>query len=35
VVEAGKRESSLSPESLEAIAGLDRDLAVDIFVTPT
>ena len=35
VVEAGKRESSLSPESLEAIAGLDRDLAVDVFVTPT
>jgi alkyl hydroperoxide reductase subunit AhpF len=35
VVEAGRRESSLSPESLEAIARLDRDLAVDVFVTPT
>jgi hypothetical protein len=35
VVEAGKRESSLSSESLEAIAGLDRDLAIDVFVTPT
>jgi len=35
VVEAGKRESSLAPESLEALAGLDRDLAIDVFVTPT
>ena len=35
VVEAGRRESSLAPESLEALAGLDRDLAVDVFVTPT
>jgi alkyl hydroperoxide reductase subunit AhpF len=35
VVEAGKRESSLAPESLDAIAGLDRDLAIDVFVTPT
>ena len=35
VVEAGKRESSLAPESLEALAALDRDLAIDVFVTPT
>jgi alkyl hydroperoxide reductase subunit AhpF len=35
VVEAGKRESSLAPESLDALAGLDRDLAIDVFVTPT
>jgi hypothetical protein len=35
VFEAGKRESSLAPESLEALAGLDRDLAIDVFVTPT
>jgi alkyl hydroperoxide reductase subunit AhpF len=35
VVEAGRRESSLTPESLEALAGLDRDLAIDVFVTPT
>jgi alkyl hydroperoxide reductase subunit AhpF len=35
VLEAGKRESSLKPESLEALAELDRDLALDVFVTPT
>ena len=35
VIEAGKRESSLAPESLEALAALDRDLAIDVFVTPT
>ncbi|MBV8562396.1 MAG: hypothetical protein JOZ56_04840 [Actinobacteria bacterium] len=35
VLEAGRRESSLKPESLEALAGLDRDLALDVFVTPT
>jgi alkyl hydroperoxide reductase subunit AhpF len=35
IVEAGKRESSLKPESLERLAGLDRDLAIDVFVTPT
>jgi len=35
VVEAGRRESSLAPESLEALAALDRDLAIDVFVTPT
>ena len=35
VLEAGRAESSLRPESLEALAGLDRDLAIDVFVTPT
>jgi len=35
VVEAGRREPALAPESLEALAGLDRDLAIDVFVTPT
>jgi NADH-dependent peroxiredoxin subunit F len=35
VIEAGRRESSLRPESLEALARLDRDLAIDVFVTPT
>jgi alkyl hydroperoxide reductase subunit AhpF len=35
VLEAGRRESSLRPESLERLAGLDRDLAIDVFVTPT
>jgi len=35
VVEAGRCEPALSPESLEALAGLDRDLAIDVFVTPT
>jgi alkyl hydroperoxide reductase subunit F len=35
VLEAGRRESSLRPESLEALSRLDRDLAIDVFVTPT
>jgi alkyl hydroperoxide reductase subunit AhpF len=35
VLEAGKREPSLSAESLERLRGLDRDLAIDVFVTPT
>jgi alkyl hydroperoxide reductase subunit AhpF len=35
VLEAGRRAPSLRPESLEALAGLDRDLAIDVFVTPT
>jgi hypothetical protein len=35
VLEAGRLESSLRPESLDALAGLDRDLAIDVFVTPT
>jgi alkyl hydroperoxide reductase subunit AhpF len=35
VLEAGKQTSSLSAESLERLAALDRELAVDVFVTPT
>ena len=35
VIEAGRAESSLRPESLERLAGLERDLAIDVFVTPT
>jgi alkyl hydroperoxide reductase subunit AhpF len=35
VVEAGREEPSLRPESLAALEELDRDLAVDVFVTPT
>jgi alkyl hydroperoxide reductase subunit AhpF len=35
VLEAGRAESSLKPESLERLATLDRDLAIDVFVTPT
>ncbi len=35
VLEAGRSESSLSPESLERLAALDHDLAIDVFVTPT
>jgi glutaredoxin-like protein len=35
VLEAGKTESSLSTEALERLAALDRDLTIDVFVTPT
>ena len=35
VLEAGRRESSLSSESLKRLAALDDDLVVDVFVTPT
>ncbi len=35
VLEAGRRESTLKPESLAALAALDRELRVDVFVTPT
>jgi alkyl hydroperoxide reductase subunit AhpF len=35
VLEAGKSESSLTPDSLERLASLERDLAIDVFVTPT
>jgi alkyl hydroperoxide reductase subunit AhpF len=35
IVEAGRRESSLTPQSLERLAALDRDLTIDVFVTPT
>jgi len=35
VLEAGKRESSLAPASVERLAALDHELAIDVFVTPT
>jgi alkyl hydroperoxide reductase subunit AhpF len=35
MLEAGKREPTLREESLEALAQLDRDLALEVFVTPT
>jgi alkyl hydroperoxide reductase subunit AhpF len=35
VVEAGRSRSSLSAETLERLAALDRDVAIDVFVTPT
>ncbi|HLX31217.1 MAG TPA: hypothetical protein VKR79_00470 [Gaiellaceae bacterium] len=35
VVEAGRSESSLRPESVAALAELERDLSLDVFVTPT
>jgi alkyl hydroperoxide reductase subunit AhpF len=35
VIEAGRTNPSLRPESLERLGALDRDLAIDVFVTPT
>jgi alkyl hydroperoxide reductase subunit AhpF len=35
IVEAGREEPTLRPESLAALEELDRDLALDVFVTPT
>jgi alkyl hydroperoxide reductase subunit F len=35
IVEAGREEPSLRPESVAALGELDRDLALDVFVTPT
>jgi alkyl hydroperoxide reductase subunit F len=35
VVEAGRAEPSLRPESLAKLDELDRDLALEVFVTPT
>jgi alkyl hydroperoxide reductase subunit F len=35
IVEAGREEPALSADSLAALEGLDRDLTLDIFVTPT
>jgi alkyl hydroperoxide reductase subunit AhpF len=35
IVEAGKVKSSLSEESLAAIGGLEGDVALDVYVTPT
>jgi alkyl hydroperoxide reductase subunit F len=35
IVEAGREEPSLRPDSLAALEDLDRDLALEVFVTPT
>ena len=35
IVEAGRDEPSLRADSIAALDGLDRDLALDVFVTPT
>jgi alkyl hydroperoxide reductase subunit AhpF len=35
IVEAGRDEPALRPDSLAALEELDRDLALDVFVTPT
>ncbi|HVS84294.1 MAG TPA: hypothetical protein VHD91_01525 [Gaiellaceae bacterium] len=35
ILEAGRPEPQLRPETREALAALDRDLALDVFVTPT
>jgi NADH-dependent peroxiredoxin subunit F len=35
IVEAGREEPSLRPESLAVLEELDRDLALEVFVTPT
>lgn len=35
ILEAGKVAPTLRPESQAALAALDRDLALDVFVTPT
>jgi len=35
IAEAGRTTSSLSPASLEALASLERDVALEVYVTPT
>ena len=35
IVEAGRDEPSLRPDSLAALEELDREIALDVFVTPT
>jgi alkyl hydroperoxide reductase subunit F len=35
IVDAGREESTLGPDSLAALEELERDLALDVFVTPT
>jgi hypothetical protein len=35
IVEAGREEPTLRPDSLAALEALDRDLTLDVFVTPT
>jgi len=35
IVEAGRVEPALSAASLERLGALDRDVSIDVFVTPT
>ena len=35
IVEAGRTASSLTPASLETLASLERDVALEVYVTPT
>jgi alkyl hydroperoxide reductase subunit AhpF len=35
IAEAGRSTSSLSQASLDSLAGLERDVALEVFVTPT
>jgi alkyl hydroperoxide reductase subunit AhpF len=35
IVEAGRAEPSLTEASRERLAGLERDVAIDVYVTPT
>ena len=35
VIEAGRLSPTLKPASLERLAAIDRDLTIDVFVTPT
>ena len=35
IVEAGRSEPSLRPESIAALGELERELTLDVFVTPT
>ena len=35
IAAAGRRDSSLQPSTLERLAALDEDVAIDVFVTPT
>lgn len=35
IVEAGRKEPMLRPDSVAALGTLERDLALDVFVTPT
>ena len=35
IAEAGRATSSLSPGSVDALAALERDVALEVYVTPT
>jgi alkyl hydroperoxide reductase subunit F len=35
ILEAGRADSSLLPETLQRLDALERDVAIDVFVTPT